>query len=212
MSALESIVRQQGPLQPLARSSAAMIPRRHRRACSLLVGQSPRAPIGSRSSRAASSKRRRISRVIRRVKLFAALRRATARCFSMRGHAYVYLCHGTSWMLNVSAKNAAPGAGVLLRALEPLSGIELMRRGRGGVRPADLARGPGRLAAARASIDATTASTCFVPAISGSAATAPRSARSARACASDSPRGPRRGCATTSPATVLEWPARRLNR
>ncbi len=64
------------------------------------------------------------------------------------GHAYVYLCYGTSWMLNVSAEDAGTGAGVLLRALEPLSGIECMRRGRENVRAADTARGPGRLAAA----------------------------------------------------------------
>jgi len=51
------------------------------------------------------------------------------------GHAYVYLCYGTS-------------EGILLRALEPLSGIERMRRGRESVRIADIARGPGRLAAA----------------------------------------------------------------
>jgi DNA-3-methyladenine glycosylase len=72
----------------------------------------------------------------------------TRSLFLDAGHAYVYLCYGTSWMLNVSSEKAGTGAGVLLRALEPLSGIELMRRGRGGVRPADLARGPGRLAAA----------------------------------------------------------------
>jgi DNA-3-methyladenine glycosylase len=64
------------------------------------------------------------------------------------GHAYVYLCYGTSWMLNVSSESAGTGAGVLLRALEPLTGIEHMRRGREAVRLADLARGPGRLAAA----------------------------------------------------------------
>jgi DNA-3-methyladenine glycosylase len=64
------------------------------------------------------------------------------------GYSYVYLCYGTSWMLNVSSEQAGTGAGVLLRALEPLSGIERMRRGRESVRSADLARGPGRLAAA----------------------------------------------------------------
>lgn len=64
------------------------------------------------------------------------------------GHAYVYLCYGTSWMLNVSSEGPGTGAGVLLRALEPLCGIERMRRGRGRVRTADIARGPGRLAAA----------------------------------------------------------------
>ena len=49
------------------------------------------------------------------------------------GHAYVYLCYGTSWMLNVSSEGCGTGEGVLLRALEPLSGIERMRQGRESV-------------------------------------------------------------------------------
>jgi DNA-3-methyladenine glycosylase len=61
------------------------------------------------------------------------------------GHAYVYLCYGTSHMLNISSEDAGTGAGVLLRALEPLSGIEHMRRARKGASVRDLARGPGRL-------------------------------------------------------------------
>lgn len=61
------------------------------------------------------------------------------------GHAYVYLCYGTSYMLNISSEDAGTGAGVLLRALEPLSGIEHMRRARKGASVRDLARGPGRL-------------------------------------------------------------------
>jgi DNA-3-methyladenine glycosylase len=64
------------------------------------------------------------------------------------GHAYVYLCYGTSWLFNVSSEDAGTGAGVLLRALEPVSGVEHMRRTRASVRVRDLARGPGRLAAA----------------------------------------------------------------
>ncbi len=64
------------------------------------------------------------------------------------GHAYVYLCYGTSYLLNVSSEEAGTGAGVLLRALEPLSGFEHARRGRAGDRGRDLARGPGRLTAA----------------------------------------------------------------
>src|SRR5450631_4817707 len=58
------------------------------------------------------------------------------------GHAYVYLCYGTSYLLNVSSEEAGTGAGVLLRALEPLSGSEHLRRARSGGRRRDLARGP----------------------------------------------------------------------
>ena len=67
--------------------------------------------------------------------------------FLERGHAYVYLAYGTSYMLNVSSEAAGIGAGVLIRALEPLEGIPIMKRNRGIERLRDLTRGPGRLAA-----------------------------------------------------------------
>jgi len=64
------------------------------------------------------------------------------------GHAYVYLAYGRSCMLNVSSERPGIGAGVLIRALEPLEGIPIMQRNRGIERLRDLARGPGRLTAA----------------------------------------------------------------
>jgi len=64
------------------------------------------------------------------------------------GRAYVYVAYGISNMLNVSAEPAGIGAGVLIRALEPLEGIALMQQNRGTERLRDLARGPGRLAQA----------------------------------------------------------------
>lgn len=64
--------------------------------------------------------------------------------FLERGHAYVYLCYGTSYLLNVSSESHGIGAGVLIRAIEPLHGHLFMRRGR-RVKDSDLARGPGRL-------------------------------------------------------------------
>ena len=68
--------------------------------------------------------------------------------FLERGHAYVYLAYGISMMLNVSSEAQGIGTGVLIRALEPLEGIDVMRRNRGIERLRDLARGPGRLAQA----------------------------------------------------------------
>jgi DNA-3-methyladenine glycosylase len=68
--------------------------------------------------------------------------------FLRRGHAYVYISYGMHRMLNVSAGEAGIGTGVLIRAVEPVVGIELMRARRGAVNDADLARGPGRLAQA----------------------------------------------------------------
>ena len=68
--------------------------------------------------------------------------------FLERGHAYVYLAYGLSWMLNVSSEAKGVGAGVLIRALEPLEGIAIMANNRGTERLRDLTRGPGRLAQA----------------------------------------------------------------
>ena len=68
--------------------------------------------------------------------------------FLRPGHAYVYLAYGVSYMLNVSSEAAGIGAGVLIRALAPLEGIATMQRNRGIENVRDLARGPGRLAAA----------------------------------------------------------------
>jgi DNA-3-methyladenine glycosylase len=68
--------------------------------------------------------------------------------FLERGHAYVYLAYGRSFMLNVSSEEPGVGAGVLIRAIEPTHGIDIMERRRGTARLRDLARGPGRLCAA----------------------------------------------------------------
>jgi DNA-3-methyladenine glycosylase len=68
--------------------------------------------------------------------------------FLERGHVYVYLAFGISFMLNVSSEESGVGAGVLIRAIEPTFGITIMERNRGAERVRDLARGPGRLCAA----------------------------------------------------------------
>jgi DNA-3-methyladenine glycosylase len=70
--------------------------------------------------------------------------------FLERGHAYIYLAYGVSFMLNVSSEAPGAGAGVLIRAIEPTDGIAIMEQNRGTKRVLDLARGPGRLCAALA--------------------------------------------------------------
>ncbi len=68
--------------------------------------------------------------------------------FLDRGYAYVYFAYGSSFLLNVTSEAPGVGGGVLLRAIEPLDGIELMAGSRGAMRLAYLGKGPGRLAKA----------------------------------------------------------------
>ena len=81
-----------------------------------------------------------------------AFRGMTARNRSLfldRGHAYVYFIYGVSYLLNVSSEAKGVGGGVLLRAIEPLQGVEAMMAAfHGRLRPANLGKGPGRLAKA----------------------------------------------------------------
>jgi DNA-3-methyladenine glycosylase len=79
---------------------------------------------------------------------FRGLTPANRSLFLRRGHAYVYFAYGSCWMMNVSAETPGVGGGVLIRALEPLEGIDWMMRRRGVDRLEDVARGPGRLAQA----------------------------------------------------------------
>ncbi len=65
-------------------------------------------------------------------------------------HAYVYYIYGSSFCFNLSSEDCDVGGGVLVRALEPLSGVELMCARRGSAAVTDLCRGPGRLCRALA--------------------------------------------------------------
>ena len=69
---------------------------------------------------------------------------------STGGLACVHSIYGTSYMLSVTGEEQGVGAGVPLRASEPLEGINSMKRLRKTEKVTDLARGPGRLAAALA--------------------------------------------------------------
>jgi DNA-3-methyladenine glycosylase len=68
--------------------------------------------------------------------------------FLPHGHACVYFTYGSCFMMNVSSEAEGTGAGVLVRAVEPLEGIRFMERRRGTESLHDLTRGPGRLAQA----------------------------------------------------------------
>jgi DNA-3-methyladenine glycosylase len=68
-----------------------------------------------------------------------------ASLFLARGHAYVRLTYGVSYMLNMSSEAEGVGAGVLFRAVEPLEGLASMASRRPAAPLRDLTRGPGRL-------------------------------------------------------------------
>ncbi len=79
---------------------------------------------------------------------YRGLRPYNGALFRAPGYAYVRLVYGASYMINMSSEVEGIGAAVLLRAVEPVEGIELMRGRRAGAKDVDLARGPGRLTAA----------------------------------------------------------------
>src|SRR5271167_3666782 len=87
---------------------------------------------------------------------FAGLTPRNAVLFGPPGHAYVYFIYGNHYCLNVSCMPEGLGEGVLLRAMEPVFGLQAMARARGLELPASsrtaqlrlLSSGPGRMAEA----------------------------------------------------------------
>ena len=68
-----------------------------------------------------------------------------AAMFGPPAHAYVYRSYGIHWCLNIVCREPGHGAGVLIRAIEPLAGVELMQHRRKGAKGRLLTGGPGRL-------------------------------------------------------------------
>ena len=76
---------------------------------------------------------------------YVGLTERTRVLFGPPGRAYVYRSYGIHACLNAVCEPAGVGAAVLIRALEPVDGIELMKRRRGVDRLEDLCSGPGKL-------------------------------------------------------------------
>jgi len=81
---------------------------------------------------------------------FSGPREGNATLFGPPGHLDVYLVYGVNYLTNVVCQPVGVGAGVLIRALEPLAGVEQMRVNRGDTGDPDwrLCSGPGRLSKA----------------------------------------------------------------
>ncbi len=69
----------------------------------------------------------------------------TATLFGPAGRAYVYFSYGVHSLLNAVCEDEGVGAAVLIRALEPVDGLDVMRGRRGVERDVDLCSGPGKL-------------------------------------------------------------------
>jgi DNA-3-methyladenine glycosylase len=76
---------------------------------------------------------------------YAGVTSRTLTLFGPPGHAYVYFSYGIHSLLNAVAEEEGVGAAVLIRALEPVEGVEAMRARRRVARDEELCNGPGKL-------------------------------------------------------------------
>jgi DNA-3-methyladenine glycosylase len=81
---------------------------------------------------------------------FHGLTRRNAPMFGEPGHAYIYFTYGNHYCLNITTQKAGTPGAVLLRAVQPIEGMQLMRRFRPNVPDVDLTNGPGKLTKALA--------------------------------------------------------------
>lgn len=76
---------------------------------------------------------------------FKGLRPSNVTMFGPPAHAYVYRSYGIHWCFNIVCNDVEAGSAVLIRALEPTTGTDVMAARRGVTAPRLLCSGPGRL-------------------------------------------------------------------
>jgi DNA-3-methyladenine glycosylase len=76
---------------------------------------------------------------------FVGVTQRTQTLYGPPGRAYVYFSYGVHSLLNAVCEEESVGAAVLIRALEPVEGLDVMRARRGLRRAEDLCSGPGKL-------------------------------------------------------------------
>jgi DNA-3-methyladenine glycosylase len=76
---------------------------------------------------------------------FVGVTQRTQTLYGPPGYAYVYFSYGVHSLLNAVCEEESVGAAVLIRALEPFDGLDVMRARRGLQRAEDLCSGPGKL-------------------------------------------------------------------
>ena len=79
---------------------------------------------------------------------FRGMTTRTAPMFETGGRLYVYFTYGMHYCINIVVGKKGVGEAVLLRAAEPISGIEIMKKNRGVTDVGNLANGPAKLAEA----------------------------------------------------------------
>jgi len=140
---------------------------------------------------------------------FVGLTQRTATLFGRPGTAYVYRSYGIHALVNAVCEHEDVGAAVLIRALEPLHGLELMRSRRGRAPVRELCSGPGKLTQAlgiELGENATSLVTGPVAILAPPDAVRPRLVAGPRVGITKATELPWRFCAAGSPFVSRPWP------